>query len=156
VQLAVLKVERWVRSKEPGHRLDRVPFTDAQRQTIEKTLAAGGVTDAGNGWQEIATSDGGRMRLHTKYLGDAPDFDALNILVEVLTPQISAQIHGLMRQSNWLLLPMAFAASDEAAATVDCDWPEVTFIPSAARLQQLLERGPFHWWRERAGDGSSQ
>lgn len=43
---------------------------------------------------------------------------------------------------------MSFAASDEAAADLDCDWPDAAVVKSAARLYELLSRDLYAWWRD--------
>ena len=82
-------------------------------------------------------------------LKDSADFDTLNILVEALTPEISGLVYNLMQECAFMLLPMAIAASVEAAQTVDCDWPKVKVVASAAELHELLVRGPFSWWKHK-------
>ncbi len=47
---------------------------------------------------------------------------------------------------------MAFAASDEVASTIDCDWPDVSPVASSAKLHQVLARGPYRWWQDRQKD----
>lgn len=74
------------------------------------------------------------------------DFDSLNILVEVLTPPISSLVHRLIRECEFMLLPMAFAATEEVAGTLDCDWPKVEVVGSAATPHEVLIRGPYIWW----------
>jgi hypothetical protein len=151
LQLAALKVARWQFQGEPGHRLDRVPFSPSQRQMIQSTLATPGaesVTESRAGWVDVKTSDGGRMSVFVKYLADAADFDSLNILIETLSPQICECVHQLMRQGEFLLLPMAFATSEEVAATLEGEWPPVTLVETPAALQQHLARGPCQWWME--------
>jgi hypothetical protein len=147
LQLATLKIARWEFSGEPGHRIDRVPFSTAQQEDIQRILTEVNAADTGEGWVEVTTQDGGRMAIYVKYLGESTDFDALNILVEVLTSEISGLVHGLMDECTFMLLPMAFAASQEVARTVDCDWPRVEVVGSAERLHGLLARGPYRRWR---------
>jgi len=60
----------------------------------------------------------------------------------------------LMQECDLMAWPMAFAANTEVARTVDCDWPKVEVVASAATLHQLLARGPYHWWH-RASDTPS-
>lgn len=145
LQLAVPEVARWRIQGRRGHRIDRVPLTTAQRDGIRGILNTSRATEA-DGWEAVATSDNGRMRFFTKYLDEAPDFDSLNILVDVLTPEISGILQELMQKCPLMLWPMAFAASDEVARSIDCDWPKIEVITSAATLHQLLARGPYHWW----------
>jgi hypothetical protein len=146
LQLAAPKIARWQSSGNDGHRIDRVPFTPSQREGIRRILTEARATEAASGWVSVATSDGGRMAISLKYLDDAPDFDTLNILVDALTPQISCLIHKLMHECGLMAWPMAFAASTEVAQLIDCDWPQVEVVASAATLHQLLARGPYHWW----------
>jgi len=138
LQLAALTVARWELAGEPGHRLDRVPFSPEQRRTIESLLVRAAAAESRPGWVDVATGDGGRMSVHTKHLAGAGDFDSLNIVVESLSPEVSECVHRLMRECGFLLLPMVFAASDEAAAMLDCDWPKVTRVESAPCLHELL------------------
>ena len=98
----------------------------------------------------MATRDGGRLAIYTKYLDNPVDFDSLDILVDALTPEISCLIHRLMHECALMVLPMAFAATVEVARTIDCDWPKVEVIGSAATLHEVLARGPCHW-RSRTG-----
>jgi Ran GTPase-activating protein (RanGAP) involved in mRNA processing and transport len=147
MQLAALNVERWQFGDEPGHRIDRLPFSAAQREGIRQILAEFHAAEPAQGWVEVATGDGGRVRIYIKYLDDSADFNTLNILVEVLTPEISGFIHRLMYECAFMLLPMAFAATVEVARTIDCDWPKVEVVGSAAALHKVLARGPYHWWR---------
>ena len=95
----------------------------------------------------MATRDGGRLAICIKYLHNSADFNTLNILVEVLTPDISSLIHRLMHECALMLLPMAFAATLEVARPIDCDWPKVEVVASPATLHDVLARGPYHWWR---------
>lgn len=148
LQLAMLKVVRWKLSGEAGHRIDRVPLTTAQRKAIKQILAEAGAK-AAKGWTEIVTGDGGRLALYTKYLSDSDEFDTLNILVEALTPECSGLVHGLMENGELMLLPMAFAPSAKVAKTIDCDWPQVKVVASAAALHGLLARGPYDWWKHK-------
>jgi hypothetical protein len=148
LQLAGLKVVRWEMSGEPGYRLDRVSFSAAQREGIQSLLTANGATDSGEGWRDIVTSDGGRMTICTRYFNDSADFDTLNLLVETLSPEISALVYRLMCEGDFFLLPMAVAASEDTASTIDCDWPHVTVVESPPALHALLARGPYRWWRD--------
>jgi len=143
-------VTRWKFSGKPGHRIDRVPFSAAQRETIRRILAETDAAEAAAGWVEITTADGGRLAVYTKYLKDADDFDTLNLLAEALTPEVSGLVHRLMRETALMLLPMALAASREVARTLGCDWPKVRVATSAEALHRVLASGPYHWWR-RAG-----
>jgi hypothetical protein len=147
LQLAVPQITRWQLGGEPGHRIDRLPFSTAQREGIRRILADLRAAESADGWAEAATSDGGRLAIYIKYLSDSPDFNALNILVEVLTLEVSGLIHRLMHECALLLVPMAFAATSEVARTIDCDWPKVEVVGSAATLDKVLARGPYHWWR---------
>jgi hypothetical protein len=149
LQLAVPQVARWRLGDESGHRIDRLPFSTAQREGILRTLADFRAAEPANGWAEVATPDGGRLAISVKYLSDSTDFDTLNVLVEVLTPETSGLIHRLMRECALMLLPMGFAATLELARTIDCDWPRVEVFGSAAALHKVLARGPYHWWRRK-------
>jgi Ran GTPase-activating protein (RanGAP) involved in mRNA processing and transport len=149
LQLATPKIARWKFGDEAGHRIDRVPFSAAQREGIQRILREASATEPAEGRVEVATSDGGRMAIYIKYLNESADFDTLNILVEELTSEISCLIHKLMQECAFMLLPMAFAASVEVARTIDCDWPKVELVASAATLHELLARGPYHWWSTR-------
>jgi hypothetical protein len=64
-----------------------------------------------------------------------------------LTAELSGLIHKLMQECSLLLVPMAFAATAKVAQSLDCDWPRVELVESPAKLHELLERGPYHWWR---------
>jgi Ran GTPase-activating protein (RanGAP) involved in mRNA processing and transport len=147
LQLAAPKITRWQVGDEPGYRIDRLPFSKAQRQGIRRILTEAGATEAAEGWVEVATNDGGSTAVCVKYLNDSADFDTLNILADVLTPEISSLIHRLMRECALMLLPMAFAATLEVARTIDCDWPKVEVVGSARALHEVLARGPYLWWR---------
>ena len=48
-----------------------------------------------------------------------------------------------------MLFPMAIAASEAVAQTIDCDWPEVRVVTSDESLHELLLRGAYYWWRDR-------
>jgi hypothetical protein len=148
LQLAVPEVARWELDGQPGHRIDLLPFSRQQREDVRRILAEFRAAEPVEGWAEVATGDGGRLRICIKYLEDGPDFSTLNILVEVLTPEISGLIHRLMHECALMLLPMAFAATAEVARTIDCDWPKVEVV-GAAELHEVLVRGPYHWWRRR-------
>lgn len=150
LQLAALTVTRWTIDRKPGHRIDRVPFSAAQREAIRRIVAEAEATETAGGWVEITTADGGRLAAYTKYLKDADDFQTLNLLAEALTPEVSGLVHCLMRECGLMLLPMALAASREVARALDCDWPKVRVAASAAALHRVLASGPYHWWR-RAG-----
>jgi Ran GTPase-activating protein (RanGAP) involved in mRNA processing and transport len=154
LQLAAPKITRWQFQDEPDYRIDRVPFSPTQRERIQRILAEVRAVENAEGWAEVATSDGGRMAIYIKYLNDSAGFDTLNILVDVLTSEISGLVHKLMQEGALMLLPMAFAASGEVAGTIDCDWPKVKVVPSAATLHKLLARGPYHWWRQTATKSS--
>jgi hypothetical protein len=148
LQLAAPKITRWNPRRKDDYRIDRVPFTAAQREGIRRILteARAAEAEADSGWVSVATSDGGRMATSLKYLDGAPDFDTLNILVDVLTPEISCLVYKLMQECALMVWPMAFATSTEVARAIDCDWPEVEVVASAATLHRLLARGPYHWW----------
>ena len=105
---------------------------------IRRILTEARAAEPANGWVSVATSDGGRMTISIKYLDDAPDFDTLNILVDVLTPEISCLVHRLMQECDLMSWPMAFAASPSVARAIDCDWPKVEVVASAATLHPLL------------------
>ena len=145
LQLAVPKVERWQFDGEPGHRIDRLPLTGAQREGIWRILSDLG-TEPAEGWTEVATRDGGRLTVYTRYLNGSADFDTLDILVEAFTPEVSRLIHRLMHECAMMLLPMAFVATVDVARTIDCDWPKVEVIGSAATLHDVLAGGPYPWW----------
>lgn len=147
LQLATPTIRRWESIGETMHAINRSPFTTAQREGIQTILADVGATATADGWVAVETSDGGRMRFHTKYLRDADDYDTLNILVDTLTPQVSALAHRLMKECSFMLFPMSFAASTDVAGVIDVDWPSVEVVPSAATLHELLARGPYVWWR---------
>ncbi len=150
LQLAELKVVRWQRGGDSGHRLDRVPFSASRRQRILDLLESSGGTESRAGWTEVTSRDGGRVSICTRSLADSGEFESLNIIVEVLSPQGCQLVHQLMLECGLLLLPMNFAASDEAASTLDCDWPDVTVVESATLLHELLSRGPYAWWRDQS------
>ncbi len=92
------------------------------------------------------------MSIYTKYLGEADDFDTVNILVDVLSPEISELIYRLMQEHGFLLLPMAFAANEEIVESLDCEWPTVNIMASAAAMHDVLTRGPYHWWKDSAAN----
>ena len=146
LQLAAPEIARWRLDGEDGHRIDRVTFTKAQRDGIRRILTEAQAAEAANGWVSVATRDGGRLAVSIKYLDVAPDYDTLNILVDVLTPEISGLVYRLMLECDLMSWPMAFAASTEVARAIDCGWPEVDVVASAAELHRLLSRGPYHWW----------
>jgi hypothetical protein len=147
LQLAVPKIARWQFRGESGHRIDRLPFSTAQRDGVRRILAEFHAAEPAEGWAEVATRDGGRLAIYVRYLNDSADFDTLNILVEVLTPEGSCLIHRLMHECALMSLPMAFAATSELARAIDCAWPKVEVIGSAAALHDVLALGPYHWWR---------
>ena len=147
LQLATPKVARWKIGDKAGHRIDRVPFSAVQRKGVQRILAEVRAGDPSDGWVKVATRDDGRMMLFIKYVADSANFDTLNVLVDGLTSEISSVLHRLMQECALMLWPMAFAASAEAAQAVDCDWPKVEVFTSATRLQGVLARGPYHWWR---------
>jgi hypothetical protein len=147
VQLAAPTVTRWKFGKEAGHRIDRLAFTAAQRETARRILAESTAAEAAEGWVEVTTTDSGRLAVYTKYLQDADDFHTLNLLAEELTPEISGLVHRLMREGALMLLPMALAASRAVARTLDCDWPRVKVVASAGALHDVLARGPYPWWQ---------
>jgi hypothetical protein len=149
VQLAVPKVTRWQPGGTSGDRIDRLPFSAAQRESIRRILAEFRAAEPAAGWANVATRDGGRLAVFTKYLSESADFDALNILVEVLTPEASGLIHRLMHECALMLAPMALAATSEVAQTLDCDWPKVKVVESAGALHAVLARGPYRWWGRR-------
>jgi hypothetical protein len=146
LQLAAPKVERWRLLGEDGHRLDRLPFSPAQRDGVRLILADFRAAAPAGGWAAVATTDGGRVAFYTRHLDDSPDFDTLNLLVEVLTPEVSGLIHRLMDECALMAVPMAFAATPDVAGTIDCDWPKVEIVASAAALHEVLARGPYDWW----------
>lgn len=147
LQMASLEIVRWSFDGEPGYRLDRLPFTNEQRQAVHQCISTRGSPPATDGWSEITTQDSGRMKLHTKYLNDAAEFDTLNILVEQLSRDITAILNGLLDQCQFMLLPMFIAPNAEFAATLDCDWPKVEVVASTTKLHNLLARGPYDWWK---------
>jgi hypothetical protein len=150
VQLAVPKIARWQNGNRRGHRIDRVPFTPAQRKSIRRILVETRAAEAASGWASVATGDGGRIAFHTRHLDRGPKFDTLNALVDVLSPEVSSLIHKLMQECALMSWPMAFAASAEVARAIDCDWPKVEVVASAEALHQFLARGPYHWWSRAA------
>ena len=87
----------------------------AQRESIQRLLTKANASEPAKGWVRVTTSDDGRMTVHAKYLKDSEDFHTLNILAEALTPEISGLVHKLMQECAFLLVPMAFAASEEVA-----------------------------------------
>lgn len=149
VQLATLSIARWKAGTYQGYRVDRVPLTPNQRKTIQKVLAGARAGKAVNGWASVSTKDRGRMSVHTRYLKSSGELDTLNILVDALSPQVSELIHRLMKESATFLCPMSIAATKEVAQSIDADWPKVDVIDSADQLHSLLERGPYHWWKDR-------
>src|SRR5262249_21337944 len=66
LQLAALTVTRWRFGGQAGHRIDRVPFSAAQRKMIRRVLAEYGVPATAEGWADTATADGGRLAVYTK------------------------------------------------------------------------------------------
>ncbi|QEH34449.1 Leucine Rich repeats (2 copies) [Aquisphaera giovannonii] len=151
VQLVTPTVARWRFRDTAGHRIDLVPFIPAQREGIRRVLReAGAVEDAG-GWAGVATGDGGRAAFSTRYLDGGPEFDALNVLIDALTPGICGPIHMMMQRCGLMAWPMAIAASPEAARAIDCDWPKVEVVSSSSALHRLLARGPFRRWHRASG-----
>lgn len=149
LQLATLKIERWNLFGKPGHRIDRIPLTKKQRKCVQDLLAELKASVPTKGWVHVETGDGGRMAVFVKYLKDSANFDTLNILAEKLTPAISGFAYKLMLECDFMLLPMAFAASAGVAGTIDCNWPKIEVVPSASPMHELLSRGPFHWWKHK-------
>src|SRR5262249_46170880 len=96
LQVAVPQVARWQFRGEPGHRLDRLAFSAAQREGIRQVPADCRAAEPAEGWAQVATRDGGRLAIYVKYLDDSADFNTLNLLVEVLTPEVSGMIHRLL------------------------------------------------------------
>jgi hypothetical protein len=84
--------------------------------------------------------------LHTRYLKDGPDYNTLNCFLDVLTPQVGELVYRLMQEGAFMAWPMALAANEDVAKAIDCDWPRVTIVPSAAELHEYLSRGPYQWW----------
>ncbi len=152
LQLATPKIAQWKWGNEPGYRIDRVPFSTTQRESVRRILAEVSSAESTKGWVEVAMSDGGRMAIYIKYLNESADFDNLNILVDVLSPDISGLVHKIMQECAFFLLPMAFAPSAQVAGTIDCEWPKVKVVASAAALHELLVRGPYQWWRHALRD----
>ena len=148
LQIATLKIARWSFHGEPGHRIDRVPFSTAQRDSVQRLLAEVNACEPVKGWVHVTTNDGGRVAIYVKYLKDSDNFQTLNNLVEALTPQISGLVHRFMQECAAMLLPMAFAPSVEVARRVDCDWPKIEVVPSGVALHELLACGPFGWWND--------
>jgi Ran GTPase-activating protein (RanGAP) involved in mRNA processing and transport len=152
IQLASPVITRWqFRGEEPGHRIDRVPFTTAQRDNIQRILGEANAGKPVKGWAAVSTSDGGQMAVYVKYLKDSSEFDTLNILVDELTPAICSLLYKLMRENAFMLFPMAFAANAEVAGKMACEWPKVEIVASEGTLHDLLQRGPYQWWL--AGNG---
>lgn len=154
LQLAAPKVSRWHLHGHDGHRIDRVPFTKGQRKRIRGILTEARAAESADGWASLLASDGGRMTICVKYLAGAPDFDTLSILIDEWTPETSGLVFKLMTECDLMAWPMALAATPEVAGAIDCDWPEVKVVRSAAALHQILARGPYHWW-SRASDTPS-
>jgi Ran GTPase-activating protein (RanGAP) involved in mRNA processing and transport len=145
LQLATPKVTRW----SSGHRIDRVPLSDAQRRAVRTGLAKVFTVEADDGWERVNTCDGGDAAIYIKYLDDLEKFDTVNFLIDSLTPAISRLVHTLMCECGFMLFPMAIAASEAVAQTIDCDWPEVRVVTSDESLHELLLRGAYYWWRDR-------
>lgn len=146
LQLAVPTVARLRMKRRYAYRIDRVPFSSEQREGILRVLAA---TPTAEGRLEVVTQDGGRLWVFVRYLASKPAFDSLNILCEQLTRQSATVIHRLMQECGLMLLPMAWAATDELARGFDCEWPRVEVLESAEVLHDRLARGPYHWWSTR-------
>jgi hypothetical protein len=146
LQLAKPKIARWKVGGESGYRIDRVPFSAEQKETIQSILTEAGGAENAKGWTEVATGDGGQITGYTKYLHDSDEFDTLNLLIEALTPEISRLVHRVLQACDVLLWPMAIAATAEAAQAIDEDWPLVRIFSTPASFHTLLTRGPYHWW----------
>lgn len=149
LQLAAPTISRRGHDKS-AYRIDRAPFSKAQREGIRRILADSAASQPADGWETVATGDGGRLAIFTRYLGQSPAFNGLNIVCEVLTRDSAGLIHRLMHECGLILAPMALAATAEIAATMDCDWPKVEVAESAQKLHEVLRRGPHDWW-SRAG-----
>ncbi|QDU73557.1 hypothetical protein Pan97_05330 [Bremerella volcania] len=145
LQLAAPKIFRW----KDGHRIDRVAFTKSQRETVQTILDEASAAEANPGWQMIATPDGGKVSVFTKYLSEADDFDSLNFLVDALTPEVTRLVYQVMDKCDFLLFPMAIATNTEVAQKLDADWPEVTLATSDQSLHAILAQGPQSWWQSR-------
>ena len=148
VQLAVPTIFRWQIGQEPGQRIDRAPFTQSQRDYVRRCLVDVGAVEEDEGRTVIATDDGGKMSLYLKYFSELADFNTINVLIQLLSPQIVRLVFNLMRDGRFMLFPMAMAANDDVAELIDCDWPKVTVVGSPEELHRLLDRGPYHWWKE--------
>lgn len=143
LQLAAPKIVHW----SSGHRIDREAFSQAQRETIRRILAEVGAEQAEDGWARCVTNDSGAVAIYTKHLNQSDDFDALNFLVDSLSPEVTRLIFRLMNECKLILFPMAIAADDAVAQAIDCDWPTVTIVPSEEGLHELLIQGAYIWWR---------
>jgi hypothetical protein len=150
LQLAVPQVMRRQINGEPTHQIGRLRLSTAQLEGVRRILAGFGAADPAEGWTKATTRDGGCLEvIYIRYADESTDFDMFSILVDVLTPEISGLIHRLMHECALMLMPMAFAATAEVARTIDCDWPKVEVVESAATLHEVLARGPYHWWSAR-------
>lgn len=146
LQLATPIVKRW----SSGHRLDRVPFSETQRNKVSELLVEHGAEEGEDGWAPLTTADGGQISVFVRYLDDGDEFNTLNILCSALSPDIVQLIHQMMVDCDFMLLPMTIAATDRTAQTLDCEWPEVRVIESAESLYACLSAGPWQWWQHTA------
>ena len=143
LQLALPTITRW----KDGHRIDRLAFSEAQRQAITEFIDEAGELEVDQGWVKIVTPDGGMVSIYNKYLEDADDFDSLNLLVDALTRGATQLIYRIMQECGLMLFPMAIAADDLVAQTLDCEWPEVKTVASFEAMNGILVQGPYAWWR---------
>ncbi len=150
LQLAAPKVVRWG-SGDDEYRIDRIPFSAAQRAAVGGMIQAeGGEAADQQGWTKVATGDGGTVSFYTNYLDVAEEFDTLSVLVDELTPAVSGLIYRLMAAGPFLLWPMVLAVDVEVAGTIDCAWPQAKVVSSVESLHGVLSRGPYVWWRTQA------
>lgn len=135
LQLAALTIFRWPK----GHRIDRVPFTKQQREVIRAAIEKQADSESQNGWIRISTRDGGVVSVYTKYLDDSDNFDALNCLVDKLSPEVAQFVFRIMKAARLILLPIGIAAEAEVEETIDSDWPEIRLLSTPELLYTHLQ-----------------
>lgn len=146
VQLTAPTVVRW--GRVPYYRIDRVPFPPVLRTQIAAILQKLDAVPAANEWREIAVPDGGRLSICARYLEVSDRFDALNILIETLSLDVSRLIYRLMQACELTAFPMLLAPSDEVASRLNCGWPRPDALTSDTQLHSILTTGPFRTWSD--------
>jgi hypothetical protein len=147
LHLAELKTVRW----RSGYRFDRALLTDLQRQTLLETLDHHQATGPNrDGWYRLQLADGGELTLCALRLLEDDELDGVTLCIHKLTAEVSAFIHQLISNNQWMLLPLVIAPTAKVAGQVDAPWPPVRVIQSPEELQRILAAGAFAWWSEPA------